>query len=217
MNAAEAARLVGLAESGNLRLVEGFHYRHHPLMLRAIDVVASGELGTLEFVEAVVESTSAPSPSLWQLACGGAMRHNGCYAIHALRTLTGAEPEALAAEASWRDGIDAAIGADLSFPANVSGSLRASMIREEGFDVSLRVRGSAGEMRIDYFFGLGPLHIELADGSRRRELIDPDTPTSLYQLRAFADSVQKGAANVTSGADIVANSAAVDATLAAAS
>ena len=217
MNAAQAEQLVGLADTRNRLLVEGFHYRHHPLILRALEVIASGELGAVEFVEAVVESTPNASASLWDPALGGgATRHNGCYAIHALRTITGAEPEVLGANVAWRDGVDAAITAHLSFPGNVSGTFHASMIRAEGFDVSLHVRGAMGNIRIDNFFGVGPLHIQTTEGDRRCELIHPNKPTSLYQLPAFVDSAQNGMPNATAGADIVANALAIDSTLAAA-
>lgn len=214
MNVGEAEKLVALADSRSRRLVEGFHYRHHPLILRALEVIAGGELGAVEFVEAVVESTPSPSPSLWEPALGGgAMRHNGCYAIHALRTIRGAEPEVVGANATWRGGVDASITAELSFPGDVGATVHASMIRTEGSEVSLSVRGAIGSMRIDNFFGVGPMYVRTAEGDRR-ELIHPNTPTSLYQLQAFVDCVQKGVPNVTAGADIVANALAIDSALA---
>jgi predicted dehydrogenase len=216
MSAAEAERLVAIAGRCNRCLIEGFHYRHHPLISRALEVIGSGEIGVLEAVEAVVASSAKVSATLWEPALGGgAMRHNGCYAIHVLRALIGGEPSVLGAEATWRGGVDAAVAADLLFPGNVGGTVHASMIKAEGFEVSVTARGALGSLRIDNFFGVGPLYVQTAAG-RRREDVEPEVPTSLYQLEAFVASAQRGAANVTSDGDIVANAFAIESILVAA-
>ncbi|EUA24169.1 oxidoreductase, NAD-binding Rossmann fold family protein [Mycobacterium xenopi 3993] len=53
-NAAEAREIADLAAKSDRVVMEGFHYRYHPLSLRIEQIVASGELGKLQRVEAVL-------------------------------------------------------------------------------------------------------------------------------------------------------------------
>ena len=50
-NAAEAREIALLAADSDRVVMEAFHYRYHPLALRAEEIIASGELGALQRVE----------------------------------------------------------------------------------------------------------------------------------------------------------------------
>src|SRR5271168_5020574 len=53
-NAAEAREIAELAAASDRVVMEAFHYRYHPLALRIEEIIASGELGKLERVEAAL-------------------------------------------------------------------------------------------------------------------------------------------------------------------
>src|SRR6185503_10883436 len=53
-NASEAREVAELAKKSDRVVMEAFQYRHHPLTLRAEQIIASGELGKLERVEAAL-------------------------------------------------------------------------------------------------------------------------------------------------------------------
>src|SRR5215207_627011 len=55
-NATEARAVAAVAERTGLVVMEAFHYRYHPLMIRAVEVARSGELGELRFVEAWLQA-----------------------------------------------------------------------------------------------------------------------------------------------------------------
>ncbi|MEI8082305.1 MAG: Gfo/Idh/MocA family oxidoreductase, partial [Actinomycetes bacterium] len=50
-NAAEAREIAELAAGSDRVVMEAFHYRYHPLALRAEEIIASGELGVLQRVD----------------------------------------------------------------------------------------------------------------------------------------------------------------------
>src|SRR5207302_1884314 len=50
-NATEAERVAAAAERTGLVVMEAFHWRYHPLAQRMVDVVNSGELGTVKRIE----------------------------------------------------------------------------------------------------------------------------------------------------------------------
>ena len=82
-------------------LLEAFHWRYHPLAARMLEVIASGELGAVRHVEArFCVPLLLPGDIRYRLdLAGGATMDTGCYAIHVVRTLAGAEPEVVSAEA----------------------------------------------------------------------------------------------------------------------
>ena len=51
-NAAEAEEMAALAQAKGLVLMEAFHYRYHPVFLRAKEIVLSGVLGKLREIRA---------------------------------------------------------------------------------------------------------------------------------------------------------------------
>ena len=71
--------------------MEAFHYRYHPLALRAEQIIASGELGKLERVDAAFCLLLPKFSDIrydYSLA-GGATMDVGCYAVHMMRTFGG--------------------------------------------------------------------------------------------------------------------------------
>ena len=69
----------------------GVSYRYHPLVLRIEQIIASGELGKLERVEAAM---CFPLPKFSDIRYnyslgGGATMDAGCYAVHMARTFGG--------------------------------------------------------------------------------------------------------------------------------
>lgn len=126
-NAAEAREIAELATDSDRVVMEAFHYRYHPMTLRAEEIIASGELGPLRHVEAAL---CFPLPKFSDIRydyglAGGAMMDAGCYPVHMVRTFGGPSPEVVAAQAKLRDEqIDRAMTADLRFPAGHTGRVR---------------------------------------------------------------------------------------------
>jgi predicted dehydrogenase len=81
--------------------MEAFHWRYHPLAARMRSVLASGELGAVRHVEArfCVPLVLPGDIRFRRELAGGATMDTGCYAVHIVRTLAGAEPEVVRAEA----------------------------------------------------------------------------------------------------------------------
>ncbi len=129
-NAAEAREIADLAATSDRVVMEAFHYRYHPLALRTEQVIASGELGKLQRVEAAL---CFPLPKFSDIRynyslAGGALMDAGCYAVHMARTFGGSTPEVVSAHAKLRDPqIDRAMTAELRFAEGHTGRVRCSM------------------------------------------------------------------------------------------
>lgn len=214
-NAEEAREIARLAADSGLVVMEAFHYRYHPLIRAAEEIVASGELGTLRRVETAL---SFPLPLFSDIRydydlAGGALMDAGCYAVHMARVLGGEDPEVVSARAKLHGDrrIDRAMSAELRFPAGHTGRVRCSMWSADVLRISATVVGDRGRMRL-----LNPvlphaghlLAVRSADGTRLRRF--PRRPSYDYQLDAFADAVLRGAPVPTTPDDAVTTMAVID-------
>jgi predicted dehydrogenase len=73
MTAAEARRVVAVAEQTGMRVVEAFHDHYHPLSAWVRDTVAAGVLGRIRTAEAVFTGATpyAPNTLRHEPALGG--------------------------------------------------------------------------------------------------------------------------------------------------
>ncbi len=193
--------------------MEAFHYRYHPIVLRAIEILGSGELGALTSVEGSFVTRGTPRDDIrwsWPLA-GGALMDLGCYPVHLLRHAMGAEPTVVGARAVESEPrVDGAMDIDLEFPGGVSGLVRMSMVAHDE-DMSARFIGENGVLEVN-----GPWLPQLGNsirviggaGDRVEELTTE--PTYNFQLRAFLAALD-GAPLVTGTADAIANMEVIDA------
>jgi predicted dehydrogenase len=173
LSASEARAIVAAAAKAGRPLLEAFHYRFHALMQRAEAVVRSGELGRLDHARAVLGGPIPLSEGeiRWRADLGGgALSDIGCYPIHALRTLIGAEPRVASASVEVEHGVDAAAEVRLVFPNDLAAEVCYSMIVEE-FEASLTIDGERGRLEIENFVvpHLGHLLTVTANGVERVE------------------------------------------------
>jgi predicted dehydrogenase len=143
---------------------------------------------------------------------GGATMDVGAYAIHMMRHLAGAEPEIVAAEARLSSPkVDRFMRADVTFADGRTGRMRCSLISATLLDISVRVVGDRGEMRV--FNPVMPqlfhrFTVRTAAGKRVERV--PGRPTYEHQLRNFAECVLKGTPVLTSADDAVLNMRVID-------
>ncbi len=212
-NAAEAREIAELAAKSERVVMEAFHYRYHPLTLRAEQIIASGELGKLKRVEAAL---CFPLPKFSDIRydyslAGGATMDVGCYAVHMVRTFGGSTPEVVSAQAKLRDPqVDRAMTAELRFAAGHTGRVRCSMWSSHLLQLSAKVVGDRGEMRV--LTPVAPfrrLSVRSADGNRVERF--PGRATYAYQLDAFAAAVLRGEPVKTTPEDAIENMTVIDA------
>ncbi|MCC6168663.1 MAG: Gfo/Idh/MocA family oxidoreductase [Caldilineaceae bacterium] len=214
-NAQEAAQMRDAAQTAGRVLMEAFHYRYHPLTARLIEIIRSGELGTIRHVEAHMAAPLVRRGDIryrYDLA-GGATMDMGCYTIHLLRTLAGAEPEVIAAQAKLRGpSLDRAMAADLRFPGGTTGRIVCSLWSSTVFSIQAHVRGDQGDLSVINPFLPHLFHrLTVRAGGRTRHERIPGESTYTYQLHAFLDAVHSDAPFPTGPDDAIANMQVIDA------
>jgi predicted dehydrogenase len=214
-NATEAESVARQVALGNRVVMEAFHYRYHPMMLRALEILESGEIGTLERVDTAM-CIPLPMPRDIRYRAdlaGGATMDIGCYAVHLWRALAGDEPTVVGARAkSMSPGVDRALSATLRTGEGVRGGLECSLLSSKLLRLHARVIGSRGSLTL--FNPLGPQVMNRTTvkvGSSRRIEHAERTPTYNFQMQAFRDAIGSGHPFPTTAGDAVANMEVVDA------
>jgi predicted dehydrogenase len=219
-NVAEAEAMAAAAQRTGRVLVEAFHYRYHPLFRRIREIMDSGEIGEVRHLEAhLCIPLLLPGDIRYRAdLAGGALMDTGCYTVHMLRHLAGAEPTVVGARGRWtRGGVDRCMEAHLRFADGRSGRLTCSLFSSTLLRAAARVEGSTG--RIDVVNPIAPqlfhrLRVRTRAGVRREHVAGGTSYEC--QLRAFVATVRDGTPVPTGPTDSIANMRVIEAIYAAA-
>ncbi len=213
---ANEARLVAEAAASHPGLVvmEAFHYQYHPLAKRLVEIVQSGELGTIHEIDINFAAPLAKRGDIrYQLAlAGGATMDMGCYPVSLLRLLA-AGPRVISAKAKLSSpGVDRAMDASFSLPEGGTARIRCSMFSSSLLRLHLRVTGSEGTLKVFNPFAPHLFHrvrVETASGTRQEKFSRKATYD--YQLEAFCSAVEEGAHIPTTAMDAIRTMELIDA------
>lgn len=177
LNTEEVLEMKRVCEEENVLFMEGFMYYFHPQHHRVREIIESGEIGDVKYMQAgfsfyLDDERRKESIKMARETGGGSIYDVGCYAIHAIRNILGVEPETVHAHAfnEPNSGVDTDVVAYMTLP----NSVRAS------FDVSFNyarraeyvVFGTKGRIivprafRPDWFGGDGQVIVESENKSR---------------------------------------------------
>jgi predicted dehydrogenase len=193
---AQAVRAAARASSG--RIVEGFHYLHHPVNQRLGDLITSGALGEIRQVDLVLAIPAPPDTDpRWSLElAGGATMDLGCYVLDAARQLgcwINSAPQIATVDATaWAPDVDASMRVDLAYPSGVTGHCIWDMNATDR-TMTWTVTGSRG-VATSPAFAVPHMDNRLlltSDGQTSEEVLGDQTSYT-YQLDRLADSLQGG-------------------------
>jgi len=164
MNAADAARMVAVAEQEGVILAEAFMYRLHPSWQKVREIVASGRIGRLSAVQSWFGYYNDDPANIRNIveAGGGALMDIGCYCINLSRILFDGEPHRVTGS-MVRDpalGVDVLTSGMLEFDTGVA-TFTCSTRTET--DQRVHIYGTNGRISIGIPFN-----------------IPPDRPTEIY-------------------------------------
>jgi predicted dehydrogenase len=213
-NAAEARSVASAVASSGLVVMEAFHYRYHPVTLRTIEIVQSGELGKLVSVESGFGGPGAARDDIrWNLAlAGGALMDVGCYPVHLLRSVVGSEPRVTSAVAQQDEpDVDANMRIELEFDGGVTGLIRTAMDAPELY-IYAKFVGEDGELEVENpFIPANGNSLKITSGGETRTENPTTEPSYNFQLRALADAVLRGGPVLTGLESAIQNMDVIDA------
>ncbi len=211
-NAAEAREVAELAAKSDRVVMEAFHYRYHPCAARVEEILASGELGKLERVEAhwcFWMPKFSHNRYNYALA-GGALMDLGCYAVDIVRRFGGSTPEVVSAQAKLRGPeVDRAMTAELRFAGGHTGRIHCSIWSTDLPYFTVKVVGDRGELRLNPLIPFQRFSVRSTTGKRVENFTVRSTYA--YQLDAFAAAVLRGEPVKTTPEEAIENMTVIDA------
>jgi len=214
-NALEVEEMATVARETGLILSEAFAYRYHPITARVKAIIARGEIGKIQHIEAQF-SFLLPSPNnirfKYELA-GGALMDTGCYPVSLIRHIAEAEPTVERAEARlFSPQVDHNMTADFSFPDGRTAHMECGMLSPKLFRSVLKVEGDAGTLRVLSPFQPHVFNLLTVKGKSAnfRERVSGRNSYEL-QLRAFIQAIRGETRLNTDPVDAVGNMQVIDA------
>lgn len=213
-NATEAREMADVAAETGLVLMDAFHYRYHPVFIRAKEIVDSGELGQITSIDAVF-NVGIPDPdnirNIYEMG-GGATMDLGCYPLSWVRHLSGEEPVEVSATAvTGAPNVDVFLSTELVLPSGIRATTSSDMRAGAQLRWDVEVHGDRGRLHVTNPLApqLGHRISVTVDGQERIETRDRRTSYS-YQLDAFLAAVNNGAPLHTDGEDAVKQATLID-------
>lgn len=215
LNAAEAIEMQEVAEHTGLVLMDAFHYRYHPLFLRAVEIVRSGVLGKLVSIEAdfhVKGPVADDDIRMMYQTGGGVTMDIGCYPLSWVRHLLGSSPlEVTAAAETGPEQVDLYLETEMLFPGGIRARTTGDMRAGGQFKAELLVVGENGSMRVS-----NPLvpqfghSLDLQLGGKTTTQTFALRSSYDYQLDAFTAAVINDEPLLTDGRDAILQMSLID-------
>ncbi|MEV8148433.1 Gfo/Idh/MocA family oxidoreductase [Arthrobacter sp. NPDC080073] len=194
INAREAEDLVSLAREKSLFLMEAVWTRFLPSVQRAAEIIASGELGEIRWLQADLGFPAPyhPKSRLWRRDDGGgALMDVGVYPLTwALISL--GRPQSITATAQLVDGgVDSDTALTLSYSSGAQVQAMTSLTAAT--PQTATVCGTKGMLRCNApLFNPSELTIVSSSGEQRVEKFTPAGHGYTYQLREVIRCLQQG-------------------------
>ena len=213
-NALEAKEMEAAGAETGLVLMDAFHYRYHPVFIRAKEIMESGEIGKVERINAAFHvPVSDPDNIRMNYNLGGGVTMDiGCYPISWVRHLVGDEPSVTSTELEvGPPNVDTFLEAEFVFPSGIEARISGDMRSSVAFRMEFEVIGEEGRLHVrnPLIPQIGHLIEVTQKDTSRRETCDR-RPTYSYQLDAFIDAIDNQSSLFTDAADAVKQMSVID-------
>ena len=201
----ECDEMIAAAKQAKKKLMIAYRLRYETHNPKAIEIVRSGELGTLK---AITAEAGFPigDPKQWrlnkQLAGGGSMMDIGIYALNATRYLSGEEPAEVTATIYTTPGdprfkeVEETILFDMKFPSGLVASCTSSY----GFGCNrFRAVGTKGWVEAEPFLSYNNLSLYRSARGGREKIELPQVDHFAAEMDHMADCVLNNKEPLTHG------------------
>jgi predicted dehydrogenase len=195
---ADCEAMIKACRDAGKKLMIAYRCQYEPVNLKAIAMIRSGAIGTVQAIESANGFNIAKGE--WRLnrklAGGGPLMDVGIYSLNACRYLTGEEPGDIHANSSVidQDGrfteVEENVGWTMKFPSGILASCNTSY----GSDMNgfYRVHGSKGMIELSPAFGYDGIHLKAElYGAPSIDMPDPQSGVEQFTVQAdyFADCI----------------------------
>lgn len=213
ITAQEVAEMKQVCEKNGVLLMEAFAYRHSPLTLKVKELVDSGVIGRVKFIESHFNYilTDLNNVRMIKELSGGSTFDVGCYNINVIRYLAGSEPTSVfaAGKIGEKSGVDETSCIVMEFKESLKAVSYCSF---ECYDRSeYTVVGEKGIIEVPVKFNTkGNVKVYIKDGSGTKE-VDIECPDNyMLEVEQFGRCILDGEKPLLSLEDSYQNARVID-------
>lgn len=189
LNAAECREMIEAARDNAVLLMEAFMYRYTDRVRRIKEVLDSGEIGRLRYIQSTFRFPLNRSNTIKERAelGGGSLYDVGSYPVNFLGMITGQLPDSCVSQSVVENGVDTIFSAVLKYPDGVIATINSGF---NAFNqMNSEIVGSKGRIDIpDTFLGTeGSLTVVTETGSRQIAIAESDRYA--LEVTDFADAI----------------------------
>ena len=201
LNATECREMIAACKANGVVFMEAFMYRYSTLTIKVRELLRSGKLGEIKFIQSQFRFLLNRPGDVRRVAGlgGGSLYDVGSYPVNfvgmVMDEITKSAPgkgpraESVSVQCVQENGIDELFSALVRYPGGVVAALHS------GFNAQPRVFseiiGSAGSLEIPAtFFGVAG-KITMTVGDKRREIPVEESDRYALQIEDFADAILK--------------------------
>ncbi len=185
-----------VADAADCFLMEGLWMRTLPMIHKLAEITASGEIGTVRYIETTCCNANAPDkyPSLYNAErAGGALMDVGCYGLHFIRMFLEGTPKLSSSALLTSEGVDHTSSALLHYKDSIA-VITQSIGAAGGANATLH--GTKGAVEVPMFLSPAGFTVIDANGFKtyyRYEKEKDARPIGYaYEILHFADCIDKG-------------------------
>lgn len=224
LDAIACRRMIAAAKKNDVKLMEAFMYRYTDRTRKVVEILRSGALGELKFLQASFRFLLAnPASIKFQPELGGGALYDvGCYPINfaglVVDTMAGAapgtvQPESVSVECVRSGGVDLLFSALLKYPGGFTAALHC------GFNAHKRVCaeivGTEGVLEINETFFDAAGSLSLTRGEERTEIAVSISDRYRSEVEDFAAAILENRSPAFGLAETLRNAEVLDRLLAA--
>lgn len=182
LTAEEMIEMDRYCKEQNVLFMEAFMYQFHPQHERVKEIIESGEIGEVKLMRSSFSyymEDRKTNIRMEKSLGGGSIYDVGCYCIHSMRYILGAEPVKVRAHgiSDPETGVDVSAVAYLEFDRGIQGVFDCSF--EASFRQEYEIVGTRGRIQVPRAFrpdvngGVGLVTVE-TNGQQRTEKVEGD-------------------------------------------
>jgi len=199
LNAAQTREMIAACRANGVVFMEAFMYRYTARTAKVIEVLRSGVLGEIKFIQAQFRFLLSRPGDVRRAAPlgGGSLYDVGCYPLNfvglVMDTITGSapgagpQPESIQAQCLDENGVDELFSALLRYPGGVTAAIHSGLNAQGR--MSAEITGTKGTLEVPSTFLSNEGPLVLFTGDQRQEIPVPESDRYQLEVEDFADAI----------------------------
>ena len=189
LNTIECDEMVRVCKEQKVKFMEAFMYRYTHRTRKVNEILASGKLGDIKYINSCYRFFLANPASIKLIPelGGGSLYDVGCYPVNFIGMITNDAPESVAAECVKESGIDTMLSAILKYPSGIIATLHC------GFNAYQRIFseivGTKGALEVPDAFLDDPGHITLITDAGSEKIEVGESDRYRYEIEDFSQAI----------------------------